>query len=71
MSFFKKQVRISPEIDWYHYQSANAAPTAIVLDPIKTHFDKVSHQSPLCVCWGGEGAGWEGEKNQLLSKRNY
>ena len=28
--FFFKQVRISPEIDWYHYQSANAAPMAIV-----------------------------------------
>ena len=29
-SFFFKQVRISPEIDWYHYQNANAAPTGIV-----------------------------------------
>ena len=25
-----KQVRISPAIDWYHYQSANSAPMAIV-----------------------------------------
>ena len=34
--FFLKQVRISPEIDWYHYQSANAAPTSIVRHRIKT-----------------------------------
>ena len=30
MFFFFKQVRISPEIDWYHYQGASAAPTRIV-----------------------------------------
>ena len=36
MFFFLKQVRISPEIDWYHYQSANAAPTAIVRHRIMT-----------------------------------
>ena len=35
MLFFK-QVRISPEIDWYNYQSANAAPKAIVQHQIKT-----------------------------------
>ena len=34
--FFFKQVRISPEIDWYHYQSANAAPTGIVWHQKKT-----------------------------------
>ena len=34
--FFFKHVRISTEIDWYHYQSANAAPTAIVRLQIKT-----------------------------------
>ena len=34
--FFFKQVRISPEIDWYHYQSANAAPNGIVRHRIKT-----------------------------------
>ena len=34
---FLKFVRISPEIDWYHYQSVNAAPTAIVQHQIKTH----------------------------------
>ena len=28
-SFFK-WVRISPEIDWYHYQGASPAPTCIV-----------------------------------------
>ena len=33
---FFKQVRILPEIDWYHYQSANAAPMAKVRDRIKT-----------------------------------
>ena len=37
MFFFFKQVRISPEIDWYHFQSANAAPTAIVRHRIKTN----------------------------------
>ena len=36
MFFFFKQVRISPEIDWYHYQSANAAPTGIVRLRINT-----------------------------------
>ena len=36
MFFFFKQVRISPEIDWYHYQSANAAPNCIVRHRIKT-----------------------------------
>ena len=36
MSFFFKQVRISPEIDWYHYQSASAAPNGIVRHRIKT-----------------------------------
>ena len=40
MFFFFKQVRISPEIDWYHYQSANAAPTGIVRHRIET--DKFS-----------------------------
>ena len=30
MFFFFKWVRISPEIDWYHYQGANPAPTCIV-----------------------------------------
>ena len=34
-SFFQ-QVRISPEIDRYHYQNANAAPTTIVRHRIKT-----------------------------------
>ena len=29
-SFFFKWVRISPEIDWYHYQGASPAPTCIV-----------------------------------------
>ena len=33
--YFFKQVRISPEIDWYHYQSTNAAPMAIVRHRIK------------------------------------
>ena len=28
--FFFKWVRISPEIDWYHYQGASPAPTCIV-----------------------------------------
>ena len=32
---FFKQVKISPEIDWYHYQSAKAAPMAIVRHRIK------------------------------------
>ena len=36
LRLFFKQVRISPEIDWYHYQSANAAPTCIVRHLIKT-----------------------------------
>ena len=36
MLFYFKQVRISPEIDWYHYQSANAAPTAIMQHRMKT-----------------------------------
>ena len=31
-----KQVRISQEINWYPYQSANTAPTAIVQHGIKT-----------------------------------
>ena len=30
MFFFFKWVRISPEIDWYHYQGASTAPTCIV-----------------------------------------
>ena len=30
MFFFFKWVRISPEIDWYHYQFASPAPTCIV-----------------------------------------
>ena len=30
MFFFFKWVRISPEIDWYHYQGASPAPTCIV-----------------------------------------
>ena len=30
MFFFLKWVRISPEIDWYHYQCASPAPTCIV-----------------------------------------
>ena len=34
--FFFKWVRISPEIDWYHYQSANAAPKGTVRHRIKT-----------------------------------
>ena len=34
-SFFK-QVEILTEIDWFHYQCANAAPTAIVRHRIKT-----------------------------------
>ena len=33
---FFKQVQISPKIDWYQYQSANAAPTDIVRHRIKT-----------------------------------
>ena len=28
--FFFKWVRISPEIDWYHYQGASLAPMCIV-----------------------------------------
>ena len=28
--FFFKWVRISPEIDWYHYQGASLAPTCIL-----------------------------------------
>ena len=31
-----KQVGILPEIEWYHYQRANAAPTAKVQNGIKT-----------------------------------
>ena len=34
--FFFKQVRISPEIDWYHYKSANAAPPGIMRHQLKT-----------------------------------
>ena len=30
MLFFFKWVRISPEIDWYHYQGASPAPTCVV-----------------------------------------
>ena len=34
--FFFMQVRISPEINWYHYACSNAAPTTIVWHQIKT-----------------------------------
>ena len=36
-SFFFKWVRISPEIDWYHYQGANPAPTCKVRHQIMTN----------------------------------
>ena len=36
MFFFNKQVRILPEIDWYHCQNANVAPAAIIWHRIKT-----------------------------------
>ena len=42
-----KQVRILPEIDWYHYKNANAAPTGIVRPQIKTIFMR-----PLSVMGG-------------------
>ena len=50
MFFFFKWVRISPEIDWYHYQGASPAPTCIVRHQtmIKAPTSKVSHQSPVC-----------------------
>ena len=50
MFFFFKWVRISPEIDWYHYQCASPAPTCIVRHQtmIKAPTSKVSHQSPVC-----------------------
>ena len=59
MFFFFKQVRISPEIDWYHYQSANAAPTAIVRHRIKTDpfwrsvtsEPTVPHSLPKTLIW--------------------
>ena len=38
ISYFFKQVRILPEIDWYHYQDANnAAPTGVVRHWINTY----------------------------------
>ena len=50
MFFFFKWVRISPEIDWYHYQGASPAPACIVRHQtmIKAPTSKVSHQSPVC-----------------------
>ena len=56
MFFFFKWVRISPEIDWYHYQGASPAPTCIVRHQtmIKPPTSEVSHQSPV---WGG-GPKW-------------
>ena len=53
--FFFKQVRISPEIDWYHYQSANAAPNSIVRHRIKTDQFSRSVTSEPTV---GGGAHW-------------
>ena len=52
---FFKWVRISPEIDWYHYKGTIPAPTCIVRHQtlIKSPTSKVSHQSPVCVCRGG------------------
>ena len=49
---FFKQVRILPEIDWYHYQSANAAPMAKVRDRIKTDLFRRSVTSEPTV--GGD-----------------
>ena len=48
MLFFK-WVRISPEIEWYHYQGACPAPTCKVQHQtlIKTLQIEVSHQSPV------------------------
>ena len=48
---FFKQVRILPEIDWYHYQSANAAPMAKVRDRIKTDLFRQSHIRAHCGGW--------------------
>ena len=48
-SFFR-WVRILPEIDWYHYQSASLAPTCLVQHQtlIKTPMSYVSHQNQVC-----------------------
>ena len=47
-SFFFKQVRILPEIDGHHYQSANVAPTAkvrhwIVTEPYLPECHSISY----------------------------
>ena len=76
MFFFFKWVRISPEIDWYHYQGASPAPMCIVRHQklIKVPTSEVSHQSPVwggvsepkCWhCWGW-GVGW-GVSDQMLT----
>ena len=51
--FFFKQVRISPEINWFHYQSGNAAPTGIVRHRIKTEQFSRSVTSESTVGEGG------------------
>ena len=58
MFFFFKWVRISPEIDWYHYQGASPAPTCIVrhqkLIKTPTRWSVTSEPSvplPPLTCW--------------------
>ena len=48
MFFFLKWVRISPEIDWYHYQGAQSD-IKLVQRPLQ---GEVPHQSPV---WEGGG----------------
>ena len=52
-----KWVRISPEIDWYHYQGASIAPTGIVWHQImtKTPGGEVSHQNQHISGFSYEG----------------
>ena len=56
MFFFFKQVRISPEIDWYHYQGANVAPTGVVRHRIKTDLLSRSVTSEPNVRGGGKNS---------------
>ena len=54
--FFFKWVRILPEIDWYHYQSA-AAPTCIIRHQTMTKTPtrgSIPSEPNMCV-WGEEG----------------
>ena len=64
-SFFLKQVIILPEIDWYHYQSANADPGhSAALHKDKCIFKKCQIGAYWggwglpTVCVGGEGEGY-------------